>query len=108
MSPVLNGPACASSRDFHEPEHQIECLIRVDRRFLAHNAPSRPRSQSATGVKPAPLGSRQQPLFAISPIGQSVLLILKFVVRRAKMLSSVAVPSDVWVICFWLRLRRAV
>ena len=38
----------------------------------------------------------------------SVLLILKFVVRRAKMLSSVAIPSDVWVICFWLRLRRAV
>src|SRR5436190_4148059 len=24
------------------------------------------------------------------------------------MLSSVAIPSDVWVICFWLRLRRAV
>src|SRR5437667_10385005 len=23
------------------------------------------------------------------------------------MLSSVAIPSDVWVICFWLRLRRA-
>src|SRR5213083_2346656 len=38
----------------------------------------------------------------------SVLLILKFVVRRAKMLSSVAIPSDVWIICFWLRLRRAV
>ncbi len=38
----------------------------------------------------------------------SVLLILKFVVRRAKMLSSVAVPSDVWGIAFWLRLRRAV
>src|SRR5436309_4267704 len=24
------------------------------------------------------------------------------------MLSSVAIPSDVWIICFWLRLRRAV
>ncbi len=42
------------------------------------------------------------------PHRYSVLLILKFVVRRAKMLSSVAIPSDVWVICFWLRLRRAV
>lgn len=53
MSPVLRDPAPASTQLSPEPEHQNDCLIRVDRAFRPHNDASRQRSQSATGANPS-------------------------------------------------------
>src|SRR4029077_18723858 len=45
-----------------------ECLTRVVRAFRRHNAPSSPRSQSATGVE----FGVSAPLLGLPPVGESV------------------------------------